>query len=272
MASCASEPRRLADRDGLADLDRLHGRDAHQGLGEQAVEAAVPVGVAAEPDGDAVADDLGDATERVPSLAAALISPTIASSASRRNSGPPRRRRRRDPRDAAARRAAPRPADRDDVAHDRHAELRKERLGERARRDTGRGLAGRRPLEHVAGVGEAVLLHPGEVGVARAWRGEDRRRLAGLGRHLPLPFRPLGVRDLDRDRRAERPAVTHAADDDDLVALDAHAGAPPVAEPPSGELDADLVDRERQPGGQALDDDDERTTVGFPGREEAEHW
>ena len=48
---------------------------------------------------------------------------------------------------------------------------REQRLGERAGRDPRRGLARARALEHVAGVGEAVLLHAREVGVARAGAG-----------------------------------------------------------------------------------------------------
>ena len=44
--------------------------------------------------------------------------------------------------------------------------------------------------------------------------------------HLPLP---LAVADLDGDRRAERAAVADAAEDGDLVLLEAHAGAAPVA-------------------------------------------
>ena len=50
-----------------------------------------------------------------------------------------------------------------------------------ARRDTGRRLARRRPLEHVAGVGEAVLLHAGQIGVAGPGLGERRLGRAVLG-------------------------------------------------------------------------------------------
>ena len=85
--------------------------------------------------------------------------------------------------------------------------------------DPGRRLPGRGPLEHVAGVGEAVLLHAGEVGVAGPGLGE--RLLGGRpapGRHLlraTCRALPLGVADLDGDRRAERAAVAHAADERD---------------------------------------------------------
>ena len=48
---------------------------------------------------------------------------------------------------------------------------REQLLGHRAGRDPCRGLAGTGALEHVAGIGEAVLLHADEVGVARAAPG-----------------------------------------------------------------------------------------------------
>ena len=54
----------------------------------------------------------------------------------------------------------------DHVAEHLGAELGEEQLGQRAGGDAGRGLPGAGPLEHVAGVVEAVLLHADEVGVA----------------------------------------------------------------------------------------------------------
>ena len=54
--------------EAVADLDPLDRLDAHQGLGQQAVEPAVPVHVAAEPDRDAVADDLDHPAEGVADL------------------------------------------------------------------------------------------------------------------------------------------------------------------------------------------------------------
>ena len=49
----------------VADLDALDRLDAHQGLGEQPVELAVPVDVTAEADRQAVAEHLDDPAERV---------------------------------------------------------------------------------------------------------------------------------------------------------------------------------------------------------------
>ena len=58
-------------------------------------------------------------------------------------------------------------------------------LATRPGRDAGRGLPGAGPLEDVTGVGEAVLLHPGEVGVARAAPGSAGTR----SRPVPGPSR-----------------------------------------------------------------------------------
>ena len=56
------------DLEAVADLDALHGLDAHERLREQAVDAAVPVHVRAEPGRDAVAEHLDHAAERVAGL------------------------------------------------------------------------------------------------------------------------------------------------------------------------------------------------------------
>src|SRR5690606_13243031 len=82
---------------------------------------------------------------------------------------------------------------------------------------------------------------------------------------------PLGVRDLDRHRGPERPPVAHPADDRDLVLLEAHPRAAPVAEPPSGQLVCYVVDRHRHACGEPFDDDHQATTVGLASSEEPEH-
>ena len=53
------------DLEAVADLDTLDGLDAEHGLGQQGVELAIPVDVAAETDRDALGEHLDDATERV---------------------------------------------------------------------------------------------------------------------------------------------------------------------------------------------------------------
>ena len=57
-----------------------------------------------------------------------------------------------------------------DVAEHADAELGEQQLGDGAGGDASGRLPGAGPLEHVAGIGEPVLLHPGEVGVpGRTW-------------------------------------------------------------------------------------------------------
>ena len=73
----------------------------------------------------------------------------------------------------------------DHVAEDLGADLGQEQLGEGAGGDAGRGLAGAGPLEHVAGVVEAVLLHADEVGVAGA--GLVEGLLGGARRRATSP-------------------------------------------------------------------------------------
>ena len=109
-------------------------------------------------------------------------------------------------------------------------------------RDPGRGLPGAGPLQDRPGVGVAVLLHAGEVGVAGP--GPGQRRVAGqrgergrvdrVGRHDRLPLGPLAVADPDRDRAAEGQAVPHAAEDLDLVLLERHPRAAAVARAGAG--------------------------------------
>ena len=57
------DPRRRATSMPSPIHTRLHGLNAHQRLGDEPVELAVPVHVAAEADRHAVSDDLGGAAE-----------------------------------------------------------------------------------------------------------------------------------------------------------------------------------------------------------------
>jgi hypothetical protein len=150
-------------------------------------------------------------------------------------------------------------------------EVREQRLGQRRSGDACRGLACARSLEHVTGVVKPVLLHAHEVSVPRA---RSRERLLGLarrGRHLLGPLRPLGVANGDRDRRPERATVADTAQELHFVLLHQHAGASAEAQTPSGQLGRDVLDRDRQPGGQALDHGHERRAVRLAGRQEAQH-
>src|SRR5206468_4326078 len=66
VVSLAPPPGRHLE--AVADLDRLDGLDAHQGLGQLAVQLAVPVDVAAQPDRHAVAQHFHHPAQRVAQL------------------------------------------------------------------------------------------------------------------------------------------------------------------------------------------------------------
>src|SRR5438309_361697 len=65
--------------------------------------------------------------------------------------------------------------------------------------------------------------------------------------------------------------MADASDERDLVLLELHARPSPVSEAPPGQLGLHVLDGDREPRRQALDDDDERFPVRFAGGEEAEH-
>ena len=69
----------------------------------------------------------------------------------------------------------------------------------------------------------------------------------------------------------ERAPVADATDQGDLVGLEAHAGAAPVAEPAPGQFLADVGRLDREAGGQPLDHDDEGLAMGFARGQEAQH-
>ena len=65
--------------------------------------------------------------------------------------------------------------------------------------------------------------------------------------------------------------MADAAEDRDLVLLEAHPGPAAVAEAPAGQLVLHLADLDGQAGRQALDDHDEGLAVGLTRRQEPEH-
>jgi len=101
-----------------------------------------------------------------------------------------------------------------DMRQDLDTELCEQQLCHGAGGDAGCGLPRGCALQHVTRVGEAVLLHARQVGMARPRLGQRRAggSVFGGGRHLLLPLLgvalPFGVGDLDGDRRAQRAAVT----------------------------------------------------------------
>ena len=65
--------------------------------------------------------------------------------------------------------------------------------------------------------------------------------------------------------------MTDAPEQGDLVRLEAHPRAPPVAEPATGQFGRDVVGVHRQAGRQALDDDDQGAPVRLSGGQVAQH-
>jgi hypothetical protein len=135
------------------------------------------------------------------------------------------------------------------------AERAQERLGQRPAGDAGGGLSRARALVDVGDVGEAVLPHAGEVGVAGAREVDLRDRVLHRPRvHPLLPVGVVAVGDLERHRAAQRAAVADAGGDLRGVLLDLHPPATAVAELAAGHVAVDGGEVELQARGQALDD------------------
>ena len=171
-------------------------------------------------------------------------------------------------------------AELDHVRDDLDAErLPEQGLGDRADGDAGRGLAGAGPLQDRPGVGVAVLLHAGQVGVAGP--GPGQRGVAGLrgqhvrvdrvGRHHGLPLGPLascrpgsrpgcpGSRRGGRRRGSRpRPARTPSA----RPGRSRAGGGPAPRAICAGHLD---------PGRHPVEDGDQRRSVRFPCRQPTQH-
>jgi hypothetical protein len=165
---------------------------------------------------------------------------------------------------------------RDDLDAERLAE---QGLDDRTDRDPRRGLPRACAFQDRPGVGVAVLLHAGEVGVPRPGTGE--RRVAGdphqdgridrVSRHDRLPLGPLGVAHADRHRAAQRDTVPQPAEDLHRVLLEAHPRAAAVPEPSARQLARHVGARQLHPGGDALQDRDERGSVRLSRGQPAQH-
>ena len=164
------------------------------------------------------------------------------------------------------------------VADDLDVERSKQLPGNRARRDTRRGLAGARALEHVANIGAVVFDDAGKVGMPRTRPRDDRPDRAGrsrrrliLGMHRLLPVFPILVANEQRDGRAERFAGAHARENLGLVGFDRHAAAAAVSTLTPLELFGDGVEIDMQSGRHALENDDEPLAVRLAGGEKTQH-
>ena len=65
--------------------------------------------------------------------------------------------------------------------------------------------------------------------------------------------------------------MAHPAEELDVVALEAHAGAAAEAEAAAGELGADLVDGDGEAGREPFDHDHQGRAVRLPGSQVAQH-
>ena len=128
-------------------------------------------------------------------------------------------------------------------------------------------LAGRRALQHVTGVRKVVLQGPGQIGVP--WPRRSHRLVLGwiprLHRKLLLPVLPVAIHDLDRDRRANRLPVAHAAENVRLVGLDLHAAAAAVALLAPPQFAVHEIEIDRHAGGQSGDQRNQCFPMRLPG-------
>src|SRR5205823_6142469 len=101
-----------------------------------------------------------------------------------------------------------------------------------AHRHAGGGFARAASLQHVADIGEVVLERSGQIGMPRPRTAHGALLFgrSGLqGRHGFLPVLPVLVPDDERNRSSQALAEAHARHEVDLVGLDFHSSAPPMA-------------------------------------------
>ena len=203
------------DVEAVADLDALDRLDAHHRLGEQGVELAIPVDVAAETDGHAVAEHLDDATERVTVLGGGLdledhrlgggrVEAAHGRLVDLRQVGEVGR--------AAVARAAPHLHD---VGDDVDAELGEQQLGHAppaaTRAAVSRALA--RSSTSRASVNPYFCIPARSAWPGRTWvSGLPSRPAPATSRRATCRCGTTRCSDLDRDRRTQRATVAHAAD------------------------------------------------------------
>ena len=102
-------------------------------------------------------------------------------------------------------------------------------------------------------------------------RATDRFRWIRLDAHRVLPVRPVSIANLERDRTAERVSSADARENVGLIVLDRHPPASAVAELATGEVGGEIGRSEREAGGNAFDDHDERRAVRFASCQKSQH-
>ena len=190
ISSCACEPRSRASSKPSPSSTPLIAWMPISAAASRESRRRSPCTWLPSPGGRPQATHLDDAAEGVAGLLGRPRSRRSSRPRSRDRSSAPRTRRRclRSPGFGSTPAGVCTVPMRDHVAEHLDAEaLLQERLGHRAERDPGGGLARARAFENRTGVGDVVLLHADEVGVAGAGTGE--RGVAGLLRPA-RPHRP----------------------------------------------------------------------------------
>src|SRR5579859_2210947 len=263
----------------VTEFDRFDRLNAHDRRRQSAVEALVPLAVAAETDRQPVTDDFEDAAESIAGRTGSLdeldgaIFERFVAGPNRRllDLRPPGVVGRVLPQSERVGRIRPRGAHTPHVAADFNPELAQEHLAERAGGHARGGFARARTFEHVANVAEAELDHARQVGVTGPQPGHRRRWFGHrFDVHLALPVCPIPILDDHRDRPTHGQTVSHAGDDLHAVVFDLLTPTAPVALLATGEVDIDVLSQNGEPGGQVLDEDGELWAVRFAGRDHAQ--
>ena len=164
-------------------------------------------------------------------------------------------------------------ADARDVAEHVDSKRRQNLLGQPADRHPRRGLARRRPLEHVANIFEIVFEHARQVGMAGPRPRDDfgRAAIVRVGGHFLDPVLEVAILDDERDRTAERFAEADAGNRPHLVLLDQHPAAAPVTllAPRQVRIDRGKVDVEA--GGHAFNGRDQLGAVRLTSGQKSQH-
>src|SRR5438094_947261 len=159
----------------------------------------------------------------------------------------------------------PHPADFQRVTIHLDAEFGEQPFGDPTDRHPDRRFSRAGLLQHVPDIAMVVLDGPDEIGMARAWTGDDlfQDRGTRLRGHDLFPVLPVPIGDMQGDGSAEGHPFADAREELDAVLLDAHAAAPAVAFLASGEVAIDVVGGERHACGHPFQDGDQTLPVEF---------
>jgi DNA-binding NtrC family response regulator len=254
--------------------------NAHDRLGEPAIELAVPLGVRAEARRDTRDDHLERTPERVARLSGRIDGGNHALFDRRVDAAK---------RPIVGQRACfvggDEPSgwqgdipDGHHVARDVDLESSEQLTCHGADGNAGGCFTRARTLEHVANVVVVVLDGAGEVCMAGTRARHGRLASAGrirghawLGEHRLLPVHPILVADQQRDRRPGCRTLPHPREDLGVVAFNRHPAAAPIAALPTPELRVDRAEVELEAGGHAVERRDEGLPVRLTSGEKPQH-